>query len=160
MLVHHYNQPRAGCRALCRMWSTLCYVVLLRGSGTHWGITSAQLTRQPVPVGLTCSPGSPAHRCSALGMCVFLLWTQKSFPGDSCCCSWARHKESLLPQVCLSKVVVSPFMKAQGPLCLSGMWEPISLKTFLGEGFRVASCSPGELLAEGGVWMWELCTPW
>lgn len=76
MLVYHYNQPEVGCRS--PVWAAghavLCCAI--RGSGTHRGIFTAELTGQPVPGELICSP---AHQCSALGMHIVCFGHRKTF---------------------------------------------------------------------------------
>lgn len=152
MLAHHYNQPRAGCRSPVQdvEHAVLCCAAPWQWYPLRHHLSSADQAACTSGADLLPRLSSPQVQCPG-DVCLFALDTEKlSGRQLLLLLSQAEGKPSL-PQVCLSKVVVSPFMKAQGPLCLSGMREPISLKTFLGEGFRVASCSPGELLAEGGV---------
>lgn len=105
---------------------------------------SQQLSRQPAPVQLTHSPPLQPTGTMIQAYSSFALDTEKLSSQTK------GKQESLPPQGQLSKVMVSPFGKAQCPLCSLGMWERVSLKTFLGERFRVASCSPAILLTEGG----------
>lgn len=88
------TSPERAAGALCRMWGVLCHVVLCRSSGTHRGMSAAHLTGQPVPVGLTHFPSSPAHKRGALGMLIFCFGHRKAFQQNSHHCSRARRKES------------------------------------------------------------------
>lgn len=89
------TSPEQAVGALCRMWDVLCYVVLCCGGGTHWGISTAQLTRQPVPVGLT---RSPAHRHGTLEVLIFCFGHRKAFHRTATLVLEPGRRKAFLPR--------------------------------------------------------------